>query len=545
MSNEDAATLSIAAPTTRAPDAAAVAHRRVVVGALVVFAWLAWSIGLHPLTLPDEGRYVGVAWEMLRSGNWLIPTENGLPFFHKPPLFYWLTAISMHAFGINAASARLAALVCACLAVAGLFAVTRRRAGEPIATATVLVLATMPFFFAAAHYANLDMPVAAFIALAIVFAADASLALRRGAPHRTALLLAWTCAALGVLAKGLIGIVLPGLVIVVWLAVSSQWRTIPRLLSPVGLAAFLLIAAPWFVLVEQQHPGFARYFFYHHHFERFVERGFNNAQPWWFFVAVLPGLTLPWSLWLLRLRRPRPSLSEDAAASDAPRDDRAAWRGLMWIWLATVVVFFSLPQSKPVGYIMPALFPLAFLVAEPVLAAWQSARATWRCAVVASLAVAVAVCVGAVGWMATRYTRDNTELAHTLRALRAPGDPIVFVEEYFFDVPLHAHLSAPVPVISDWHDPAIPNRDNWRRELSEAGRFDPTRASSLLVDPQHGFALRCGKAPLWVLVKRQDEAAVAAMAEAARVATSHGASLWRLAPRACSPIASNADGRQP
>jgi len=112
-------------------------------------------------------------------------------------------------------------------------------------------------------------------------------------------------------------------------------------------------------------------------------------------------------------------------------------------------------------------------------------------------------------------------------------------------VPLHAHLSAPVPVISDWHDPAIPNRDNWRRELSEAGRFDPTRASSLLVDAQHGFALRCGKAPLWVLVKRQDEAAVAAMAEAARVATSHGASLWRLAPRACSPIASNADGRQP
>jgi len=175
MSNEDAATLSIAAPTTRAPDAAAVVHRRVIVGALVVLAWLAWSIGLHPLTLPDEGRYVGVAWEMLRSGNWLIPTENGLPFFHKPPLFYWLTAISMHAFGINAASARLAALVCACLAVAGLFAVTRRRAGEPIATATVLVLATMPFFFAAEHYANLDMPVAAFIALAIVFAADASL----------------------------------------------------------------------------------------------------------------------------------------------------------------------------------------------------------------------------------------------------------------------------------------------------------------------------------------------------------------------------------
>ena len=68
----------------------------------------------------------------------------------------------------------------------------------------------MPFFFGAAQFANLDMLVAAFIALTIVFAADAALALRDGAPHRRALVLAWACAALGVLAKGLIGIVLPG-----------------------------------------------------------------------------------------------------------------------------------------------------------------------------------------------------------------------------------------------------------------------------------------------------------------------------------------------
>nr|HET7858355.1 glycosyltransferase family 39 protein [Caldimonas sp.] len=544
MYHEDAASLSLRTATTRAPDAAAVARRRIGVGALVVFAWLAWSIGLHPLTLPDEGRYVGVAWEMLRSGNWLIPTENGLPFFHKPPLFYWLTALSMHAFGVNAAAARLAALVCACLAVAGVFAVTRRRAGEPIAAATVLVLATMPFFFAASHYANLDMPVAAFIALAIVFAADAALDLDRGAPHRNALLLAWTCAALGVLAKGLIGIVLPGLVIVVWLLASGRWRTIARLLSPLGIALFVLIAAPWFVLVERQHPGFARYFFVHHHFERFVEHGFNNAQPWWFFVAVLPALTLPWSLWLVRMRRSRAGATGAGAASDAQRDDLAAWRRLMWIWLATVVVFFSLPQSKPVGYIMPALFPLAFLVAEPALAAWRSTRAGWRGAVAASAAIAVVVCAGAVAWMATRYQRDNTALAHTLRAVRAPGDPVVFVDEYFFDVPLHARLSAPVPVVSDWNDPAIPNRDNWRRELSEAGAFDRARAATLLVDAEHGFALRCGRAPLWVLVKRQDEAQVAAKADAVRIATSHGASLWRLAPQACASASTTADRRQ-
>ncbi len=54
---------------------------------------------LRPLALPDEGRYVGVAWEMVRSGHWLVPTLDGLPYFHKPPLFYWITATSLSWFG--------------------------------------------------------------------------------------------------------------------------------------------------------------------------------------------------------------------------------------------------------------------------------------------------------------------------------------------------------------------------------------------------------------------------------------------------------------
>ena len=516
--------MSVATPPVRAPGRSAL-DRRHLLGGLVVLAWLAFAIDLHPLTLPDEGRYVGVAWEMLRSRNWLVPTENGLPFFHKPPLFYWLTALSMQAFGVNAAAARLAPLLSAGLATLGLFAVTRRRAGEDIATATVLVLATMPFFFAAAQYANLDMPVAAFIALATVFAADAALDLQRGAPHRNALLLAWACAALGVLAKGLIGVVLPALVVAVWLATSGQWRMIGRLLSPLGIAVFAVIAAPWFILVQQHYPQFVRYFFYHHHVERFMEKGFNNAQPWWFFAAVLPALALPWSLWLLRARPGR-------NADDAP-DDRRAWRKLMWVWLLSVVGFFSLPESKPVGYVMPALFPLAFLIAEPVSAAWNGARPAWRTAVAASLAVAAAICVGAVAWMATRYHGDHTALARTLLAERAPGDPVLFVDEYFFDVPLHARLTEPVAVVSDWNDPAIPQRDNWRRELSEAAQFDRPRAAALLVDRSRGFALRCGQAPLWVVVKSQDEAPVAALPGAVRITTSNRVALWRVAPEAC------------
>ena len=495
-----------------------------LLAAAAIVAWLAWAIGLHPLTLPEEGRYVGVAWEMLRSGDWIVPTQNGLPFFHKPPLFYWLTALSMHAFGPNAAAARLAPLLAACVATLGFYAVTRRRAGEPIANTTVVVLATLPFFFVAAQFANLDMLVACFIALAIVFAADAALSLRGGGGPRSALLLAWACMGLGVLAKGLIGLVLPGLVIVVWLIVSGQPRTILRLLSPLGIAVFALITVPWFVAVQQQYPGFARYFLIYHHFERFVATGFNNARSWWFFLVAVPLLTLPWSIWLVRAR---------IRALPAESGDRPAWRLLMWTWLACVILFFSLPKSKPVGYAMPVLFPLAFLIAEPALAAWRSGRRCWRALVVASLAGAIAICLGGVVWAALRYDRDNTTLARTLMSVRAPGDPVVFYDQYFFDLPLLARLADPVPVIADWRDPQIAKHDDWRRELAEAAVFAPTRGAELLVDAARGFASRCGKAPLWVVVKEKDEAHVAAQPAATRIAASNRAALWRLAPLDC------------
>ncbi len=515
-----------------APGELGIARPRIA-GAVAVFVWLAFAIGLHPLTLPEEGRYVGVAWEMLRSGDWIVPTQDGLPFFHKPPLFYWLTTLSMQVFGPNAAAARLAPLLGASLATLGFHAVTRRRAGVPLADASVLVLATLPFFFAAAQFANLDMLVAAFIALAIVFAADAVLELKEGRPHRRALVLAWGCAALGVLAKGLIGLVLPGLVVLAWLVVSGQARAIVRLLSPLGLLVFVLIAAPWFVAVQQEHPGFARYFFIYQHFERFTASGFNNPQPWWFFLVAVPLLTLPWSLWLARARL------RAGTAGDGD-DDRRAWRSLMWTWLAVVIVFFSVPESKPVGYAMPVLFPLSFLIGEAALATWRSGRQGRRRLVAASLVGAVAICLFAVTWMALRYDRDNTELARTLLALRAPGDPVVFVDEYFFDIPLHARLVAPVPVIADWNDPKIAERDNWRRELAEAAPFAADRGAAVLVDASRGYSLRCGKAPLWAVVKLKDEARLAAQPDATRVFADNGAALWRLAPRACATDAAPA-----
>jgi 4-amino-4-deoxy-L-arabinose transferase-like glycosyltransferase len=501
-------------------------RRPVLAGVLAAFAWLASTIWLRPLTMPEEGRYASVAWEMLRSGNWLVPTQDGLPFFDKPPLYYWLTAMSMEIFGTNAAAARLAPLLGAMLGGTGLYLFSRRWTGEGTARWTALVLATMPFFFGGAQFANLDLLVAALMALALMFAAHAVFLSGAQQPHRRALLAAWAMAALAVLAKGLIGIVLPGMVIVVWLLVTRQARGILLLLWPPGLFVFALIVVPWFAAVQMQFPGFGHYFFVYQHFERFAASGFNNVHPWWFFIVILPAMTLPWSLWLLRSTfEARPGEAQEATL----------WRQLMWLWLVLVLAFFSIPKSKPPGYVMAVLFPLAWLIGDALAARGHDGKAPLRRATLASIVVAVTLCLVAVVASTFIFRRDDTTLALELARLRAPNDPVLFVGEYLPDVTLHARLMEPSPVTGNWADPDIGKRDNWRRELAESAPFAATLAARLLVDPQRGFALRCGGKPLWALVKSDAAGPVAALPGAERAMTSNRVELWRVPPAACGP----------
>lgn len=271
-----------------------------VVTGVLVLLWFAASAGLRPLMLPDEGRYVGVAWEMLRSGDWLTPTLDGLPYFHKPPLFYWITASSLELFGAHEWAARAAPILGATLATMTLYGFARRWAGERQARATLVALLAQPLFFLGGQFANLDMLVAGCISATIVLLAHATLCAEHGRPARTVLAAAYVMAALGVLAKGLIGVVLPALVIVAWLVARGRPRALVRLWSWPGFALFVLAAAPWFAAMQVRFPEFLDYFFVVQHFKRFAAAGFNNVQPFWFYAAVLALCCLPWAPWLLR-----------------------------------------------------------------------------------------------------------------------------------------------------------------------------------------------------------------------------------------------------
>lgn len=125
--------------------------------ALLIALWLLALAWVRPLSDPDEGRYAVVALDMLRSGDWVTPTLNGLPFFHKPPLYYWLAAAGFSVLGVHEWVARLPSLIGAWMAAMSLLLLVRRYASAADAKAATVVLVTMPFAYLAAQYANMDM----------------------------------------------------------------------------------------------------------------------------------------------------------------------------------------------------------------------------------------------------------------------------------------------------------------------------------------------------------------------------------------------------
>jgi 4-amino-4-deoxy-L-arabinose transferase-like glycosyltransferase len=481
-------------------------------GLLALLAlWLVCTAWLRPLLLPDEGRYAGVAREMLH-GDWAVPLLDGLPFFHKPPLMYWIDIVAMHAFGVTAFAARAGSIVGAWLMGATLYFAMRRWHDARSAALALGVLATCPFFFLGAQYANHDMLVAGLIGVAV-------LAFVRAADRPPAVDLRWCVAgwvacALALLSKGLIGIVLPALVVGPWLLAQRRWRQVLGLLHPLGLLAFLLVGAPWFIAMQLRYPGFYDYFFVEQHFRRFAESGFNNVQPVWFLFAVLPLLSLPASAWMpVALRR--------AWARRDRHDDLYVW------WVLAIVAFFSLPSSKLVGYVLPAVAPWCALIARGLADHAAGLRqARWL------MAGSGLLCVGLVIALAWVAPHSDRAAAKVLAQRLAPGDRVAMVDEYLYDVPFYARLREPVLIASDWADPELPKHDNWRKELFDAGRFDPALAERVRWPIARLDELSCGHA-VWFVVSPGKASRVQRVPGIEKVYADANTELWRAAARAC------------
>jgi 4-amino-4-deoxy-L-arabinose transferase-like glycosyltransferase len=355
---------------------------------LVLLAALAILVGLdnleRPLANPDEGRYSVIAREMAHTGDWVTPRLNGLKYFEKPPLQYWATAAAFKVFGESEIAARAYTAFCGLVAILAVFFTMRRLRERVPALVAVSVLLTSPYFLGMGGIVTLDMGLTAWLTVAVGAFLVAQARARDERERRRLMLVAWAAMALAVLSKGLVGIVIPAAAIFLHCLVHRDWRLLRKLEWGRGLAVFLVIAAPWFILVARENPEFARFFFIHEHFERFLTPGHRRVEPWWYFPVLLLVGVLPWMLALL------PAAVAAWKADDPARD--FPWRRFAVLWSGFVLVFFSVSSSKLPAYILPA-FPMLALVLGDWIEREDPARLARFLAPVA-IVVAVALFLG-------------------------------------------------------------------------------------------------------------------------------------------------------
>ena len=490
-----------------------------LLGTLLWLGMFGWVRSLH---IPDEGRYVGVAWDMIRFHSTWTPLLNGLPYFHKPPLFYWLNEASFLVFGVHEWAARVPSLLASWLTVVALYFFVRRHRGVQVATLSVLALVTMPYYYGASQYANLDMLVAGMISLTLLAGAEAVSRAANGEPRA-----AWFAvaagflAALAVLSKGLIGVVLPGGVLFFWILATRRWVGFKVLLAPGVWLAFLSIMVPWFVLMEIHYPGFLHYFFVYQHFERYLSDGFNQQQPFWFFLPVIFGMSLPWSVWLVRYGWQRGEISLERS-----------WFWLMGLWVIVITVFFSIPSSKLIGYTVPVLPALAVLIAEAIFGAFKGIRARrdvrWTAITLTAASVACLIALFAFIFANDRSSRPFVD---RFKAEMTAEDQFVFLDVYPFDMQFYTRDPEPAWVVFNW--PALPKGDTWRNELAEAGEHVPERAKEVLITPEELLPRICRNPDrtYWLVAYPGEKQSLDYLASLSSVFSKpHGVEVWKLVP---------------
>jgi len=314
---------------------------------LVLYIFL---LPVMSLVEPDEARYSDIASLMNRTGDYITPHLNHLVYLEKPPLCYWVTAFLFKIFGENEFSSRLFAALCAWGCILLVYRMGAFFHDEKTGLYSAGVLSTFLYHSILGKINILDMPLTFFVCLAIwagyrYFAGDCQ---RKGWIY-----LFYVSSALAFLTKGLIGVVFPFAITILWLFISGRWRDVPKLFTPVGVILFLLISCPWIILVQKTNKDFLWFFFIQEHFLRYATRFHSRYKTILFYVPVVMLGTLPWSAFLWK------AIKE--GTDKRTRLFKTAEKQFLLIWIFFIFVFFSISSSKLVFYIAPIFLPIAVI----------------------------------------------------------------------------------------------------------------------------------------------------------------------------------------
>ena len=348
----------------------------IIVGLLALVLYLGLSF-TRPLASPDEGRYSEIPREMVECGDYVTPRLNGMPYFYKPPLFYWMQAASIEAFGINRTSLRLMNALVSAFGVWFAYAAGRVLFCRKTGLFAAAVLSTSALYLAMGNIVTMDMSVSVFAAASML---SALVAPRVDGVWRWLWGLGiFAFAGAAVMSKGLIGIFIPSAVIflymlaVGWKNFWAQFKLSDIKILIAGVFVFAAIVVPWHVLASVANPsfenaegilsknaqgqGFFWYYFVHEHVLRYLDASTSmRYQPFWFFLALAPVGLVPWVVFAPR--------AVANYISDTGRAFRSKNTGLLYmlVWVVFVVFFFSLSKSKLAPYILPIYPALAIFV---------------------------------------------------------------------------------------------------------------------------------------------------------------------------------------
>lgn len=320
--------------------------KKIYILLLVPFILYIALLGVMPQMEPDETRYSLIPSAMNETGNYVTPHLKNTIYLEKPPLVYWATAVSFKIFGENDFSARLFAGLCAwgCILLTYFIGKHFRDEKAGLYASAVLTVSLLPFILGRLNI--LDMPLTFLLCISIWLG---YLSITREKKKYLYYLFYFTCA-LAFLTKGLIGVVFPFGILVLWMVWAGRWRQIWRLISPVGILIFLIIVCPWLYLAQKENSDFLWFFFVREQFLRFTTQMHRKTEPLYYFLPIIIAGTVPWSVYLIRAWQ-RKAITEWLYCRDENK--------LLVVWFLLILIFYSVSSSKVITYIAPVFLPIA------------------------------------------------------------------------------------------------------------------------------------------------------------------------------------------
>ena len=360
--------------------------------ALYVLLYLL-PLGARPVIIPDESRYAEIPREMLATGDWVVPRLNGLRYFEKPVLFYWVEATSMLLFGQNNWAIRLPSALSAGISALWVLFLVRRYAGGPpwAGLLAAAVLLTCLKFFAVGVFNVTDGLLTMLLTAAMVFFYLSYTAERTGKKLLWQALFGAFCS-LAFLTKGFLAFAVPVAVIAPFMIWEGQWR---RLFTSavVPIVSAIIVALPWSLMIHAKEADFWPYFFWTEHIQRFMSDNPQHPEPFWYFLPIMIAGALPWTY-----------LAPAAARGYKKTDLKDPLVRYALCWFVFPFLFFSASSGKLGTYILPCFPPFAILTTLGLLKYLSGKRrkaftiGIWTAAVVSALLAAAVYVSQGTSW---------------------------------------------------------------------------------------------------------------------------------------------------